>query len=462
MHDDHFLVIEASASWVDGFDYNHWLPWSEYSRGVPEGHSFSYVGLNFIFIYCLKAIGISDPSIIMLVNRIAHGLFSVLTVFFGIKITDFLSNRKNAIIVGWLLACTWLIPFISVRNLVEVTCVPFLIGSLWLVVRDRKCIDFLWAGILIGLAVSFRYQVGVFAMGVAAVLFFQWKFKSFGLFCLGVLLTFSITQGIVDYQIWGYPFAEFIGYTTYNMDEGTKYIPNNNPFAYMLVLMGVFLVPLGFLLGIGFFRSFKKYAIIAVPTLCFLIFHSAYPSKQERFILPILAMFLVLGVMGYQTLREKTFWNNFWNGSLRIFWIINIPLLILSSFTYSKKSRVEAMSYFFEEGIVPKRLLLEGSGGTGIPMLPYFYGGFWERNQVFRNNPSQSLTVFDNYEYDYVLFFGNENLDSRIQDFKTIYPKMKIEKVCNPSMADKFLRWLNPRNSNEYIEIWSTNDSHKN
>ena len=26
MHDDHFLVIEAAQSWVDGHDYNNWLP----------------------------------------------------------------------------------------------------------------------------------------------------------------------------------------------------------------------------------------------------------------------------------------------------------------------------------------------------------------------------------------------------------------------------------------------------
>jgi len=26
MHDDHFLVIEASQSWADGTDYNDWLP----------------------------------------------------------------------------------------------------------------------------------------------------------------------------------------------------------------------------------------------------------------------------------------------------------------------------------------------------------------------------------------------------------------------------------------------------
>jgi hypothetical protein len=28
MHDDHFLIIEASQSWVDGYDYNAWLPWT--------------------------------------------------------------------------------------------------------------------------------------------------------------------------------------------------------------------------------------------------------------------------------------------------------------------------------------------------------------------------------------------------------------------------------------------------
>ncbi|MCB0484019.1 MAG: hypothetical protein KDC37_05600, partial [Flavobacteriales bacterium] len=29
MHDDHFLVIEAAQSWLDGFDYNRWLPWNQ-------------------------------------------------------------------------------------------------------------------------------------------------------------------------------------------------------------------------------------------------------------------------------------------------------------------------------------------------------------------------------------------------------------------------------------------------
>ena len=50
MHDDHFLTLEASASWANDYDYNGWLPWSETSTGKPEGHSFTYVGLNYCSI----------------------------------------------------------------------------------------------------------------------------------------------------------------------------------------------------------------------------------------------------------------------------------------------------------------------------------------------------------------------------------------------------------------------------
>lgn len=38
-HDDHFLVIEASQYWVDGYDYNDWLPESR-ETPQPQGHSF--------------------------------------------------------------------------------------------------------------------------------------------------------------------------------------------------------------------------------------------------------------------------------------------------------------------------------------------------------------------------------------------------------------------------------------
>ncbi|MCB0770968.1 MAG: hypothetical protein KDC00_11265, partial [Flavobacteriales bacterium] len=68
-HDDHFLVIEAAGSWVDGFDYNNWLPWNQGDAPRPSGHSFFYVGLHYLLISFLKTIGITDPKQLMIVVR---------------------------------------------------------------------------------------------------------------------------------------------------------------------------------------------------------------------------------------------------------------------------------------------------------------------------------------------------------------------------------------------------------
>lgn len=457
MHDDHFLIIEASSSWVDGFDYNNWLPWNKPEGANPEGHSFTYVGINFLFFYLFKGIGIVDPKILMLINRLFHGLFSLLVVYFGFKITEKLKDKKNAIIVGWMLALLWVVPFLSVRNLVEVACAPFLIWGVWLCIKSNRLSTFLFAGLLMGLAASFRYQVGVFAVGIAAYYFFKWQFKPFFIFSLGVLIVFGITQGIVDYLIWGYPFAELYSYTVYNMNEGTGYLPNKNSLMYVELLMGMMLFPLGLVFGIGFFKSAKKYLLLFLPTILFIIFHSFYPSKQERFILPVLPFFIILGVIGYIPLLEKKFWGKAWNVSIKAFWVLNIPLLLFACFTYSKKSRVEAMYYFYENEIQPTSILAEGSGDDNTSLLPQFYSGKWDYPIVYQTTPFQEIDIQANAHYEYILFFGEVKLAERIQSFKTIYPKMTLEKICDPSFVDKILRAINTHNTNEYIEVWKTN-----
>lgn len=455
MHDDHFLVVEASSSWVDGYDYNDWLPWNQKEQKAPEGHSFTYVGLNYVFFYCCKAVGFSDPKTLMLLNRLCHGLLSLLVVYFGFKITAKISNHKNAVTVGWLLALLAVMPFLSVRNLVEMTAIPFLVWGVWLLVKNENKMNFLYAGLLIGLAVSFRYQIAVFGIGVGLYYLLNKKIIELIYFGLGGIIVFSITQGIVDYFIWGKPFAEFIAYSTYNMKEGVQYLPNSNYFMYFWVLMGVFLFPLGILMGIGFFRSAKQHFLLFLPTLIFLLFHTFYPNRQERFILSILPFFTILGVIGYQKLMEKDFWKKLWLISITIFWYINIPLVIFGSFVYSKKSRVEAMYSLYSDGMQNERILLEGSASTKPSMMPKFYAGSWHCVFVDRLEPTQPLLISPANNFDYIFFFGEEKIKSRIKQYKEIYPKMKRYKVCDPSLVDKILT-INPHNTNQYIEVWKT------
>jgi hypothetical protein len=457
MHDDHFLVIEASGSWVEGHDYNKWLPWNPMNNG-PEGHSFTYVGLNFFLFYLLKIIGIVDPKTMMLIARLIHGLFSMLTVVYGIKITEKLSNKRAASIVGWLLAALWVFPFLSVRQLFEFTPIPLLMIGIWYLIKDEKrLVYFFYAGMLMGLATSFRYQIGVFAIGIAAVYFFQWKWKPFLLFCSGVLIAFIITQGLVDYIIWGYPFAEMMGYVKYNMKEGTGYLPNTNYFMYFYVLIGSLLVPLGLLIFAGFFKVKREYLLLFVPALLFLLFHSWYPNRQERFILTILPVFIILGVMGFEQLKKGGFESKLWRYSWIVFWVLNIPLLAFTTTMYSKKSRVEAMYSIYEPTNQPKNVLAEGSGSNRTSMLPRFYSKDWVGIYLDRTDATTPLKVDENIDYDYIFFFDEAKLPQRIKEYKTIYPNMTLHKKCYPSSLDVLLRKMNPRNANEYIEVWKTN-----
>lgn len=457
MHDDHFLIIESSASWVDGYDYNAWLPWTEGNRGGPEGHSFTYVGLNFLYFWFMKAIGVVDPSILMMINRFIHALASMFVVVYGIKITEKLSNPKNAKIVGWLLALLWIMPFVSVRNLVETAAIPFIVLGVWLAIRERKMIDFLWAGFLLGFAVSFRYQIGVFAIGMAAIYFFQFKWKPFFLFCAGVLIVFGLTQGLVDFFIWGRPFAELITYVVYNMNEGTAYLQNQNYFMYFLVLIGSLLFPFGLLMFAGFIRSWKKYMILFVPTLIFILFHTIYPNRQERFILSVLPFFIILGVIGFDLFKQTNFKEKAWKYSWIIFWILNIPILLFASTMYSKKSRVEAMRELYANEMHNEHILLEGTASGSVSMMPKFYAKEW--HCAFNNRTDSTALIIpeESDKFDYIFFFDEEKLAKRISNYKAIYPNMQLAKKCNPSSLDVLLRKMNPRNANEYIEVWKTN-----
>ena len=124
--DDHFLIIEASQSWVDGYDYNKWLPATEGNNG-PTGHNLFYTGLHFLLFKLFRSMGFIDPQGKMYVIRLFHAALSMLVVILGFRMADHLGDKKAARLAGLLLAVLWIFPFISVRNLVEFTCVPFLL-----------------------------------------------------------------------------------------------------------------------------------------------------------------------------------------------------------------------------------------------------------------------------------------------------------------------------------------------
>ena len=461
-HDDHFLVIEAAASWVDGFDYNHWLPWNQGDAPRPSGHSFFYVGLHYLLFSAMKGVGLIDPKAQMVVVRLLHAVWSLAVVRIGYRIALRLGDRSIAWNTGLFLALFYFMPFLAVRNLVEVACIPFLMLGSWRLLQRTSgpmVGDVLVAGLWIGMAVNVRFQTLFFAAGPGLALLLQQRWRQAFTYGAGVALPLLLVQGGIDLFLWGRPFAELTEYVGYNLVHTTTYF--DQPwYNYLLLLLGIYIPFFSVAVCFGFFRR-PSPLLLWLPMLLFLAVHSYFPNKQERFLLPIVPLFFVLGHVSWEQWRQASGWwqarPSLWRGVLRFTWGLNVLLLVGLCFSYSKRSRVEALyALRAVEGV--KGIVVEDSAEREAPMPPLFYWGQWHATVV--PWPDSSLDLGEElarYEAhrrpDVVLFIGAERLEERWQRVETQAGPLELLGAAEPGLLDKVVHWLNPVNRNETITL---------
>jgi hypothetical protein len=460
-HDDHFLIVEAAGSWVDGHDYNYWLPWNQGEVPRPSGHSFVYVGLHYLLLSVLRFIGLVDPELQMVVVRLLHALWSLVVVREGYRIALRLSDPQVAWRTGLFLALLFFMPFLSVRNLVEVACIPFLmLGAQRLLGTSTSPTprDLFLAGLWIGLAMNVRFQTIFFAAGPGLALLVQKQVRSAVLYGLGVATPLLVLQGGIDLVMWGRPFAELTEYVLYNLNNTTTYgvLPWYN---YLLLLAGLFIPPFSLAVGFGFFRRTTP-LLLWLPVLLFIAIHSYFPNKQERFLLPIVPLYFVLGHVAWEMWRQRSAWwqqrTGLWRGILRWTWGLNVVLLVVLCFSYSKRSRVMAQVMLQDMDV--HGMVIEDSVEGEAPMPPLFYSRHWTATVVPWTDPEADLGAElarhpAEQRPNIVLFCGTEELPQRMQRTIKAMGPLEIVGVAQPGLLDRTVHWLNPVNRNEAIVV---------
>lgn len=461
-HDDHFLIIEPAASWVDAPGYSTWLPWNQQGELTPSGHSFFYVGLHYLLFLGSKSIGLTDPGSLMVVVRLLHAVWSLVAVRTGYRIALRLSDPAIAWRTGLFLALFYFMPFLSVRNLVEVACIPFLMLGAWQLVRAPNGPDIrhaLLAGIWIGLAVNVRFQTLFFAAGPGLALLLQRQWRNAIIYGLGVALPLVVIQSGIDLFLWGRPFAELTEYVVYNMANTTTYF--DQPwYNYLLLLLGIFIPLFSVAVFFGFFRRTSP-LLLWSPVLLFLLVHSYFPNKQERFLLPIVPLFFILGYVAWEQWRGSSAWwqrrTGLWRGLLVFTWTINSAALLLLCFSYSKRSRVEAMAALRHESDI-RGVVIEDTYKQTAPMPPLFYSGKWSMTVLPWTDHGQDLharlSAFpDTIRPNTVLFIGEEELPARMLRVTEAMGPLQLITKAAPGALDRLVHWLNPVNRNETIIV---------
>jgi hypothetical protein len=447
MHDDHFQVIEVAQGWLDG--KNIWFDTPETIR-----RSLVYPGLHYILFSFLERISITDPQAKMLIVRLIHALYSLLIVIYGYLIARRISDIKTANKVGLLLAVFWILPFMSVRNLIEVVCIPPMMGGFYYTLKKDSIKNWYIAGLLFGLSVILRYQLFMMVGGLMLVLIILKKFRAFAAFGLGALTSLFFIEGIVNWIAWGSPVKPIVNYVIYNIQARNDYV--TGPFYnYLLLLIGALIPPISFFWLYGFLHNWKKYAILFWPVFLLIAAHSYFPNKQERFILPVLPILLVLGYTGWERYIEQ---SRFWQSKTRFlkacwiwFWAINTILLIVVTFTYSKKTRVETLYFLSHKNDITG--VVWESYNHSTPFIPLFYLNHdvpvYEYPQT--RSAEELIAEFDSSASprpNYIIFLGEKDIDRRVRKFEIDFKSsLHLEKKVNPSLIDAILYRLNPRHN---------------
>lgn len=493
MHDDHFLTIEPSGSWAAGKNFNQWLPGIGNDNPHPEPISFFYLGWLYLLFKIFHFIGIENPESQMYLIRFIHAVYSLLVIYYGYKITELLSDKKNAIRVGLLLAFIAIMPNFSVRNLVEMVCIPPLLIGFYLLIKNisfrrlnlfghsidtstapavssKNQIKFIaLAAVLMGMAVGIRYQTGLLVALTGLVIFIFHSFRFAFIFGIISFAVFFLTQAD-DILLWGgEPFQHLRGYFEYNNKNSGNY--PGSPIAYLSLISIFILPPVSLFLLAGFLRSWHKQLLIFLPIAGFLLFHILYPNRQERFILPALPFVVILGVIGWNSLiTTSVFWqkkSKLIRASWVFFWVLNISAMMVLSFTYSKKSRVEAMNYIYDQGDC-RNFALEFTYSETGAMMPQFYCGVWTGYYYWKKG-DDPLDYIKNMKHDeemtkgdiqprreanYYLFYDDTDLEARVDYIKAYYPDLTYQTTIESGWFDKLLHYLNPKNTLEKIHIY--------
>lgn len=477
-HDDHFCVIRVAQSWAEGVP--QWLQGEH-----PPKHSMVYAGANAVLMWIMSMLGVVDSEVKATVLRLVHAFYSMLTVYFGYKITLLISNKRNAILAGWILALLWFMPYLSVKFLAELVCVPPVLAGFYVILKTeksdvKKWAPWLLAGALFGLAFTIRLHIVLFAGGLGLVLLFRKQWIESLLFTTGFLLLTFVLIGIPDMLFFDYPFQYVVDYFIYNSENAYNYI-TGSPFKFLLTTFGFLVPPVSVFLMWGYIKAWKVEPQIFLAVLIFFLVHSFFPNKQERFLLPMYPLMIILGVIGWNNFKDHSrFWaghQTLYRGLWKFFWIINIIAAVALALTFTKKDRVAPLYYLSQQDDV-KAVIIESERGK-VKQPPVYYLGsscadydeiqngelgfdqfaakkkYIDPDFIVTFNLGTDKTIEElareiddtGKQPNYIIFKGDQNFEARKKRVLELFPdkQLVLMEEIKPSNFDLLLHILNPR-----------------
>ena len=441
--DDHHVVIGAADQIASGMG----LP-------VTYARSALFPASLAVIMTVARGIGIHDPGVEMLLVRLAQAAYSLLVVYFVYRLLERSFGRESAMLGGLLAAAFFAMPVTAVHQLEEsVAQVPLLAACWWWQrTEDSHQPAAFWgalAGAALGIALILRLPLIGFVAAFVMMVLLRPVTAQRKLTFLGGLALVIVLQGysnvLINHQ-WGYSFIQRLGPMLHpqRMALEAQGYPTSPPWHYVLTLLAALIPPVSVLLLAAAVRGGRQLPLIGVATLVFLVSHSLIANKQERFLLPILPLLLILVVAGLPWLAARI--APAYRGMWWYFWIVNSALLLVLTFSFAKKDRVAPLLFVYHRHDATGVLVAQYNESFGVP--EYYLG-----------KPQPALVVVEREQevhvsgvpINYVILYSDTPEADRLFLAGALRRNLTLLTTITPSLADRLAHAINPRHNKAHI-----------
>ena len=300
---------------------------------VTQGMVIDNVYFNY---FNVPTSWLAKPWLVFII-RLLLGAFSLLIITFGYRIVKIISDKTTALETATLLAFLSLMPYITVHPMPSVMAIPFLLYGTLLIVKQHYLIydnetekfhrtTFIVAGFSLGLSFALWHHNLFYFLGILIALFILKNKKGALMSLIGFIFAICITETIPDLIIYGKPFMRTLKF----LNDSWEFIFSKDilwRYGGLLIPISTFLVtfvPLSIMVLIGFNRVWKKYLLLFLPTLVYVLF----PNQEWISLYSVIPTFIICGFVGWKEFKHN---SPYWANNKRMLLILNISSIVVNT-----------------------------------------------------------------------------------------------------------------------------------
>lgn len=328
--DEHFQLIEF-AQYQLGRASADDLPWEFHEQMRPTLQVWMVVGI----IQVLGFLHVENPFTITLILRLftAVAYWLVISRFNRLLIEQHVPKGEFSMLFQLSTYLIWFVPFANAHFTSESFSAIFLLLGIHPLIRDpngRK--GLLGAGVSLGIAFLFRYQVGIAVAGVYLWLLMVARIPigrilESGILCVGVI---ALGSGL-DSLFYGQPVFAPWNYLKLNLVDGKASEFGTDPWYFYFTRFALSRPVIGIVLLVFFAKGLfvlrrHLFVWVIVP---FVMVHSLIAHKEMRFLFPIIYPFIFVCFRGFLSFFKGLSLRKYQVGLFRAFLGANVIIIVL-------------------------------------------------------------------------------------------------------------------------------------